>query len=79
MNILRQWRKGRSSNLKEHCNEVHGGGQNQFEFKVVRAFQNPVARLLEEAQRIRCEPGTLLNNKNESTRPVGCSLSVHRI
>ena len=43
--------KGRSSNLKKHCDEVHGGKQVQLKCKVVRAFQDPLTRQLEEAQR----------------------------
>ena len=71
--------KGRSSNLQEHCDEVHGGEHIQFKCRVVRAFRDPLTRQLEEAQRIRCEPGSLLNDKNEWTRPAGYSLSVHRM
>ena len=71
--------KGRSSNLKKHCDEVHGGKQVQLKCKVVRAFQDPLTRQLEEAQRKRCEPRSLLNDKKKWTRQVGCSLFKHRM
>ena len=71
--------KGRSSNLQEHCDSYHNGQKIQFRCEVVRAFRDPLTRQLEEALRIRCEPGVLMNDKNEWTRPAGYSLTVQRM
>ena len=62
---------GKSSNLREHCEQVHGGEIVPFASKVTRVFKDPLKRQLEEAYRIRNEPGVSLNDKNEWMRPAG--------
>ena len=61
----------KSSNLREHCEQVHGGEIVPFASKVTRVFKDPLKRQLEEAYRIRNEPGVSLNDKNEWMRPAG--------
>ena len=70
---------GISSNLQEHCDTYHNGEKINFRCEVVRAFSDPLTRQLEEALRIRCESGTLMNDKNEGTRPAGYNLTVQRM
>ena len=71
--------RGRSSNLQEHCDTYHNGEKINFRCEVVRAFGDPLTRQLEEALRIRCESGTLMNDKNEWTRPAGYNLTAQRM
>ena len=44
--------QGRSSNLREHCEEFHHGEKVEFEFKATRVFRDPLTRQLEEVMHI---------------------------
>ena len=40
--------QGRSSNLREHCDDVHDGERVEFACKVTRVFMDPLTRQLDE-------------------------------
>ena len=55
--------QGRSSNLREHCEEFHHGEKVDFKCKVTRVFRDPLTRQLEEAMRIAGE--TKMNGSDQ--------------
>ena len=65
--------QGRSSNLREHCEEFH---HVDFKCKVTRVFRDPLTRQLEEAMcmRIAGDSGILMNDKDEWVRPAGVTV-----
>ena len=71
--------QGRSSNLREHCEDVHDGERVEFACKVTRVFMDPLTRQLEEAMRIRGETGVSLNDKDEWVRPAGVRVTAHEM
>ena len=69
-----------SSNLREHCDQMHGGVRVQFGCGVVSRFPgDPLSRQLEEAIRIDQQKGISLNDKAEFVRPAGVRLTAARM
>ena len=72
--------KKKDSNLWEHCVEVHNGEMVDFRCRVTGTFkEDPLSRQLDEAIRLQKEEGTLLNDKNEWTRPAGFTIMARRM
>ena len=69
-----------SSNLREHCQEVHGGVEVPFGCEVVSRYPgNPLSRQIEEAVRIDHQDGISMNDKSEFVRPAGVRLTAQRM
>ena len=74
MRSLRQ-----SSNLREHCELIHGGEEVKFGCKVVPRFPgDSLTRQVEEAVRIDCQEGMSMNDKREFVRPAGVRIRTER-
>ena len=65
--------------LWEHAVRAHNGVAPEYKFEVVKTFRDPLLRQLEEAQRIHCESGVLLNGKEEWVPPAGYRRTVTRM
>ena len=65
--------------LWEHAVRTHNGVAPEYKFEVVKTFRDPLLRQLEEAQRIHCESGVLLNGKEEWVPPAGYRRTVTRM
>ena len=64
-------KRSSSSNLWEHCLQVHGGRIAEFASQVLKSCPgDPLTRQLSEAKRIDEYVGVSLNDKNEWQRPA---------
>ena len=69
-----------SSNLREHCDLMHGGVQVEFGCEVVSRFPgDPLSRQIEEAVRIDHQRGISLNDKAEFVRPASVRMTASRM
>ena len=69
-----------SSNLREHCEAVHGGVLVPFGCKVVARYPgDPLSRQIQEAVRIDHQDGVSLNDQSEFVRPAGIRISAQRM
>ena len=69
----------KSSNLREHCVDVHGGQFIDFSYSVVKTFPgDPLSRQLQEAILIDSHSGPSMNDKREFVRPASVKIRVER-
>ena len=65
--------------LWDHAVQCYNGVAPEYSYRVVKAFNDPLLRQLQEAQRIQQEPGVLLNGKEELIPPAAYRVSVTRM
>ena len=70
----------KNSNLWDHCVLEHGSVEAEFEYRVERCFhRDSLMRQIEEADRLECEQGSLLNDKMEFVQPYGLQVKATRM
>ena len=69
----------KSSNLREHCQRVHGGEFIDFSYSVVKTFPgDPLSRQLKEAMLIDDHSGPSMNDKREFVRPASIRIRAEQ-
>ena len=70
----------KDSNLWEHVQNVHGGEEAVFSYKVERSFRrDSMLRQIEEPWRLEKEEGTILNDKLEFRQPFRVQVKATRM
>ena len=69
----------KQSNLREHCEEYHGGEMVQFGYEVKKTYPgNALSRQLKEALLIDDHVGPRMNDRREWVRPASVRLRAER-
>ena len=69
----------KQSNLREHCEEYHGGEMVQFGYEVKKTYPgSALSRQLKEALFIDDHVGPRMNDRREWVRPASVRLRAER-